>query len=146
MAELIWKVRLVQWSKAERPFPGAQTHLDLHLGSVPFILCDPRQLLNHFELHFLNSKIGTILLLLRSLWELNKVIYIQFPYLYLIGVNIQYVANDCCYSCSSSHHCGMVLLKGLGMTSVLMLGEFFLFFIHVLKMMCHLLCKKDLQK
>lgn len=72
------------------------------------MLCDPRQLPNHFELHFLNSKIETILLLLRSLWELSKVIYIQFPYLYLIGVNIQYVANGCCSSCSSSHHCGMV--------------------------------------
>ena len=92
------------------------------------MLWDPRQLPNHFELHFLNSKIGTILLLLRSLWELSKVIYVQFPYLCLISVSIQYVANDCCYSCNSSHLCGMVLLNGLGTTSMLMLGEFFLIF------------------
>ena len=92
------------------------------------MLWDPRQLPNHFELHFLNSKLGTILLLLRSLWELSKVIYVQFPYLCLISVSIQYVANDCCYSCNSSHLCGMVLLNGLGTTSMLMLGEFFLIF------------------
>lgn len=65
MAELIWKVRLVQGSEVERLFPGLR-HLDSHLGSFPFMLCDPRQLPSHFELHFLNCKIGTILLLLRG--------------------------------------------------------------------------------
>lgn len=121
MAGLIWKFRLVRvkWKDPSLGFRHTWVYIWALSLSCCVILGSYLIILNF---SFLNYKVGTVLL--RSLWELNKVICIQFPYLYLVDVNTQYVANYCCSSCNCSHHCGVVFLNGPEMTSVQTLGEF----------------------
>lgn len=138
MAGLIWKFRLVRvkWKDPSLGFRHTWVYIWALSLSCCVILGSYLIILNF---SFLNYKIGTILL--RSLWELNKVICIQFPYLYLVDVNTQYVANY-----AAGFAIAVIIVVWSSLTDwkwhqCKCLENFLLlFFLHILKMMCLLFC------